>query len=107
MTTAQIKFFYNGFKVNGGALYKVYYNDGPLMHYPQGTITIYARDDNRTYMPKEMRQLFEVENNTDSQSDYFENDRIRVLPTHKLYAEIKAACEAAKAKSQAKYGKGV
>lgn len=90
MTTA-IKFYYNGFKINGGKLYKVTYSMGQLINYPAGTITIYARHDNRTHMPKEMRELFNVENNSDIQTDYFECDKIRVLPTHPLYEQVKNA----------------
>lgn len=104
MTTA-IKFYYNGFKVNGGALYKVTYCAGEYVSLPAGTITIYAKTNNYTHMPKEVRELFTVENNTDTQSDYFETDKIRVLPTHPLYAEVKAAADEAKAKNEKKYGK--
>ncbi len=41
--------------------------------------------------PKEIREAFTVENNSDSMTDYFENDSIRLLPGHPLYASAKSA----------------
>lgn len=43
--------------------------------------------------PAEVRAVFEVENNSDAMTDYFERDCIRVLPGHPLYAAVKAAAE--------------
>ncbi len=38
-----------------------------------------------------LRAAFTIENNSNSGEDYFEADSIRVLPSHPLYALIKAA----------------
>jgi len=41
--------------------------------------------------PKEITEAFAVENNSDSLTDYFERDCIRLLPGHPLYDAAKAA----------------
>lgn len=43
--------------------------------------------------------MFTVENDSDPMTDYFENDSIRVAPTHPLYAAVNAAWEAQEAKA--------
>lgn len=93
-----IKFFYNGIKGSDGKLQKCSYSDGPLLHHPVGTITIYGK----RYRPfsSEVAEALVIENNSDIQTDYFENDRIRIVPNHPLYAAVKAAVD----KRNAKYG---
>lgn len=86
-----LKFFYNGIKDNGGKLQKAFYADGVLRSHPAGTITIYARNYRR--FSDGVREAFTVENNSDSMTDYFESDTIRVRPDHPLYSEVKAALE--------------
>lgn len=81
-----LKFFYNGIKVNGGALQKCSYSISTLISYPAGTITIYGKNYER--FSKEIREAFTVENDTDSMTDYFDNDFIRVMPDHPLYSQI-------------------
>jgi len=100
-----IKFYYNGIKDNGGKLQKCHYSNGKLLHYPEGTITIYAREYER--FSAGIQNAFNVENDTDIVTDYIMKDRIRVVPSHPLYCEVSAAMEKAKAKDQkraAKYG---
>jgi hypothetical protein len=46
------------------------------------------------YIPAEVRACFHVENNSDIQSDYFDNDSLRVCSNHPLYALVKAAYDA-------------
>jgi hypothetical protein len=41
-----------------------------------------------------IQQAFVVTNGTDTMTDYFEKDRIRVAPAHPLYAQVKAAYDA-------------
>lgn len=41
--------------------------------------------------PREIAQAFAIENNSDSMTDYFEKDCIRVTSSHPLYAQIKEA----------------
>jgi hypothetical protein len=87
-----IKFHYNGIKGNDGKLHQVSYSGGTLINYPDGTITIYSQH----YRPfsAEVGATFIVENNSDGQSDYFETDRIRVEPSHPLYAQVLTAMKA-------------
>lgn len=92
-----IKFFYNGIKGSDGKLQKGSYSDGELYHHPAGTITIYANNYRR--FSQEIAEAFTIENDTDYQTDYFDEDRIRVVPSHPLYAAVKAALD----KRQAKY----
>ncbi len=94
-----LRFFWNGIKY-GGQLHKAHYSIGkPLglknVHYPEETITVYARDYVR--FPKHIAGCFYIENNTDSQSDYFDDDKFRVCPNHPLYSVIKEAYDAQEA----------
>lgn len=98
-----IKFVWNGIKVNGGKLQGAHYSTGTLINYPANTITIYAKNYRR--FSAEVHEFFEVQNDTDCMTDYFECDRIRVTPEHPLYVAILAATKASEvhsAKMQAK-----
>lgn len=77
-----LRFLWNGIKV-AGKLYRAWYSLGNTHHYPEGTITISARD--YISFPPEVAACFHVENNTDSQSDYFDSDRLRICQNHPLY----------------------
>lgn len=79
----EIRFMYNGLKI-AGKLYKASYSKGSyteLSGLPEGTLTIYAKDYSR--FPR--IEDFEYHNETDSQTDYFDNDKIRIRPDHPLY----------------------
>lgn len=91
MTNTELRFFYNGIKVGKGSLQKAHYSLGNLRNHPDETITIYAREYTR--FSAEIREAFKVENDTDTMTDYFEHDRIRVEPSHPMYAVVKAAWE--------------
>ena len=94
-----LKFFYNGIKSNGGKLQKAHYTVGNLgERYPENTITIYARDYSR--FCADVRANFTVHNDTDSMTDYFDSDRIRVTPDHPLYAQVMVAVQAQEAHSK-------
>lgn len=93
-----LKFFYNGIKSGAGKLQKAGYYAGTLRSYPAGTITIHARDC--AGFDASVRSAFNVENNSNSQTDYFENDRIRVVPSHPMYGQVKAAHDASVARFQ-------
>ncbi len=80
-----LKFFWNGIKGADGKLQRAFYSVGQLVNAPEGTITIYAKDGR---FNAEVRQHFEVLNDSDSMTDYFEDDRIRVSPDHPLYAQV-------------------
>jgi len=86
-----MKFLWNGIK-SEGKLYRCFYSDGQLINYPDGTLTIYAKDYGN--MSREIYEAFKVENNSDYQSDYVETSHIRVKPDHRLYCQVKAALEA-------------
>lgn len=103
-----IKFLWNGIKVNGGKLQPACYSIGPLTNYPEGTITIYARNYRRFSV--EVGEVLEVHNDSDCMTDYFENDRIRVTADHPLYPAVLAAsqaCDAHYAKMRARRDRGM
>jgi hypothetical protein len=84
-----LKFFYNGVKTSSGRLEKAHYGAGPYT--PESglsddTITITAREYMR-FSP-EIQAAFVVVNHTDTMSDFFDKDRIRVRPSHALYPEV-------------------
>lgn len=82
-----IKFYYNGIKVNGEkTLVKCFY----YLDTQSGTIKISAR--NGGTLP---RDLFPVENDTDLYTDYFDDDRATLAPSHPLYKYARAAWVAA------------
>lgn len=89
-----LKFYYNGIKANGGKLQKASYyeSDYAGQDYPAGTITIYAREYRR--FSEEVAEAFAIQNDTDLMTDYFDNDKIRVVPFNRYYAHVKAACDA-------------
>jgi len=79
-----IKFMYNGIKQDG-KLHRVYYTLSSTPTLPEGTITIFAKD---YYPPLPRVEGLNVENNSDSMTDYFEKDTIRVSPTSKYYSQV-------------------
>ena len=85
----QIKFLWNGLKING-KLYRAHYSEGALLHSPAGTLTIYAKD----YAPLPKISGLNVENDTDIMTDYIMKDIIRVLPDNKFYPEVAGALKA-------------
>jgi hypothetical protein len=97
-------FYWNGIKdAKGAKLQKAWFSAGSYSGCPEGTITIYARDYER--FSALVRLCFQVENATDIQSDYFDSDHIRVVPSHPLYAQVKAAQEAQEAHRDARAAK--
>jgi hypothetical protein len=88
-----LRFLWNGIKYNGlPDLFSASYSMGTLHHYPEGTITVYARDYKR--FPVGIARYFHIENETEYQSDYFDDDKFRVCANHALYALVKAAFDA-------------
>lgn len=84
-----VKFMWNGIKVDG-KLYRAFYSDGQLINHPAGTITIYGRD----YKSFPKIAGLTIHNNSDSMTDYFETDTIRVTPDNVHYAAVRKAIEA-------------
>lgn len=97
-------FYWNGIRdAKGEKLQRAWYSEGRgLNGCPAGTITIYARDHGR--FSAKVRACFKVENDTDAQVDYFDNDRFRVIPQHPLYPQVKAAMEACEARRARRRG---
>ena len=63
---------------------RVHYSRGGLRNYPDGTITIYAKD----YGARLPKGLF-PKNDTDIMTDYFDKDKARVTPSNKHYPSIR------------------
>ena len=87
-----LKFLWNGIKGSDKKLQKCTYYGGPWVHgIDPGTIGITSK----SYEPfsAEIREVFKVTNGTDSQSDHFETDRIKVVPNHPLYRDVQSACK--------------
>ena len=83
-------FYWNGIRDEKGApLQGCWYSAGTLTRYPEGTITIYGSGYGG--FSAKVRECFRVENETDTMTDYFDKDHIRVIPSHPLYAAIRAA----------------
>jgi hypothetical protein len=99
MTTATFKFFWNGIKVNGGKLQKASFSMpksyATWSGLPDGTITVYAK--RYSGFSAEVWDAFDVRNDSDGMTDYFETDRIRVKPDHPLYSQVLAAVKASDA----------
>ncbi len=94
-------FFWNGIKdAKGAKLQRCGYSDGKLIGYPEGTISIYARDYQG--FSEKVCACFDVQNDTDTQTDYFDDARIRVIPAHPLYPAVKAAMEARNTRAAAR-----
>ena len=91
-----LKFYWNGIKENGGDLQGAYYWGHAINGYPSGTISISAKGY-RSFSA-EIRAAFDVTNNSDIYTDYFEKDKIRVTPSHPLYPQVKAAFDAYEAR---------
>lgn len=84
MTTA-LRFFRNGMKdpIKGAKLQRCWYSSN------EDGITIYAKD--YTGFSAAVCAQLPVENDSDSNTDYFETDRIRVGRHHRLYPEVARA----------------
>ena len=80
---SNIKFLWNGIKVDG-KLYRAYYSDGELLNNPKGTLSIYGKD----YESFPKIEGLNIQNDSESQSDYFCNDKIRVTPDNIHYAAV-------------------
>lgn len=94
----RIKIYWNGLRLGEGRDFVKcgYYKSGD-------TITIYADKYGRD-LP---RDLFNVENDTDIYTDYFDNDRARITPAHPLYKYIEFAAYKAEAHNIASHIKAL
>lgn len=92
-----IRIYWNGIKIDGGKLIHCGYSiDNNIDHHT--SVTIYARD--YADLP---RDLFQVVNNSDIMTDYFENDRADLTPEHPLYKYFRYAGMKAQARADRPY----
>lgn len=85
-----IRFYWNGIKVDGGALIRCFYSlDNNRDHAP--SVSISCRDCSGS-LPSD---LFTVRNDTDLMTDYFDTDRATLTPEHPLYKFARYAAECA------------
>lgn len=92
-----IRIYWNGIKIDGGKLIRCGYSiDNNVDHHE--SVTIYARD--YADLP---RDLFEVKNDSDIMTDYFENDRADIRPEHPLYKYFRYAGLKAQARADRPY----
>ena len=100
-----LKFYWNGIKDNGGKLQRCWYSmvkhENPVADI--GQITIYARDY-KSFSPA-IRAAFVVVNNSEYETDYVEQDSIRVGLKHPLYATVRAAYDAQQAHHERTHAK--
>lgn len=93
-----LRIYWNGIKIDGGSLIKCSYSlDNNVNH--AESVTIYAR----SYGDSLPRDLFEVRNDTDLYTDYFDKDSATLTPSHPLYKYFRYAAEKAKARDDVKY----
>ena len=71
-----VKFMYNGIKING-KLIKGYWSKA---NYTNGAKYAFYAD---SYCSKELREIFDVKNDTDTMTDYFETDTIYFFENNK------------------------
>jgi len=86
MAKKDLRFLKDAIKdLNTGKRQKVFYTQGGYTKesgLSENTITIYARK--YAPLPKQLNPL----NNTDTMTDYFETDTVRVKPSNKYYKDV-------------------
>jgi len=87
----KVRYMWNGIKVDG-KLYKCWYSFSVHSYENDNDphMTIHS-DSCASRFPSEVHELFEVRNNTDSMTDYFESDSIRIDRTHPEWERVAAA----------------
>ena len=90
------KAFYNGIKL-GKQLVKGHWSKGGHVE-GDDIITFYARE----YKPSDLEKYFNVRNNTDTMTDYFDKDKIDFRPGDKFYKQALEAFNAQTSKRNRK-----
>ena len=99
-----LRFLWNGIKGSDGKLQRCWYSyRNWIPGIDPETVGITARDYSR--FSDEVRAAFTVTNDTDLMTDYFDSDRIKVDPSHPLYAQVKSAYDAAQAHNERRHQK--
>lgn len=91
----RIRFYWNGIKVDGGALIKC----GFSVATDRKSVTMYAHG----YGAEIPRDLFDVKNETDLYTDYFDNDRATIDESHPFFKYALFVGMKAEARSAARY----
>lgn len=78
----EIKFLKKGLKIN-----KEYYSCWYSLSSNKNVINVYLRNCKR--LPLEFRKVFDVKNDTDLMTDYFESDTIRINQNNEYYNRVK------------------
>lgn len=92
----EIKFMYNGIKIDG-KLIKGFWSKGG---YTNGALFCFYSD---SYCSKELRENFSVRNDSDSQTDYFEQDSIFFFENDKYLNNVDAAYKSQELKRATRY----
>lgn len=92
-----IRIYWNGIKIDGGKLIRCGYSLNNNAEH-SAMVSIYARD--YADLP---RDLLPVVNESDSYTDYFENDSATITPAHPLYRYFRFAAMKAAARDNGKY----
>lgn len=82
-----IKFYYNGFKVDG-KLFKAYISYGVNI-YGKKVITVYVKGYGK--LPEKVKSEFKIKNGTDITTDYFEEDHFNIEPGDKYFLDALSA----------------
>lgn len=99
LSVKDVRFYYNGLRVNGGPLVRLFYSLDNDSSTSGPCVSLSCRDYSGT-LPGE---LFAVENHTDLYTDYHDTDRATVTPDHPLYPYIRAAALKAATRTEPKY----
>ena len=78
-----MKILQEGIRTEKKEYIKCRYSSGAINSQPIGTITVYSDEYGR--LPEEIEKTFTVQNDSDSQTDYFCHSYFHVQPNHKLY----------------------
>ena len=81
---------------------KVHYSHGRLCNDSRDCVTLYAQDYGAALSPIFGRSS---ENHTDTQTDYFDKDTVRIFDDSPLYPAALARCQENTAKREARYAK--
>lgn len=102
--SSTLRFYWNGIKdAKGAKLQPASYSRGAVRGCDEDTISIYGKHY-RSFSAA-INAQFVVCNNSDTMTDYFCDDTIRVTPAHPLYRQVLAAFEAQEAHRNKRYAK--
>lgn len=99
LSVRDVRFYWNGLKVNGGPLVRLFYSLDNDSSKSGPCVSLSCRDYSG-HLPGE---LLAVENQTDLYTDYHDTDRATVTPDHPLYPYIRAAALKAATRDEPKY----